>query len=196
MANAKKLLLINASPRRGGNIDRMITAIADEARRQGADVQCMRVDELDVAPCRGCMACRSQHSCVLPADDAQRMAALVGQCDALVIGAPCYWGNIPGTLKVLLDRMVYAMIGEGRHGLPSPLHKGKRAAIVATSTTAWPWCVLFNQTRGAVRALRQVLHYSGFKIVASVQKGGTRRACGMTPRENAHLCSIVGKLLA
>lgn len=26
------------------------------------------------------------------------------------MGAPCYWGNIPGQMKLLFDRIVYGMM--------------------------------------------------------------------------------------
>ena len=168
-----KLLLLNASPRKVGNIDLMLQAIASEAEARGADVECIRVNELQVAPCRGCMACRSKKQCVLPEDDAQRVLQKIEGCHALVIGAPCYWGNLPGTLKVLLDRMVYGMMDENRWGVPIALHKGKRAAVVSTSTTRWPFNIWFHQTSGVVRALREVLKWSGFKLVGNLHKVGT-----------------------
>ena len=51
------VLIINASPRKNGNIDRMLQAMQDEAERLGHEVSNVRVDQLHVAPCRGCMAC-------------------------------------------------------------------------------------------------------------------------------------------
>ena len=50
------VLIINASPRKNGNIDRMLKAMQDEAERLGHEVSNVRVDRLQVAPRRGCMA--------------------------------------------------------------------------------------------------------------------------------------------
>ena len=121
---SRRLLVINGSPRRGGNVATMLEAIEREAVGKGFDVSVVRMADLHVAPCAGCMACRTKGCCVLPEDDAHRTAALLRDADAVVVGAPCYWGNMPGQLKVLFDRMVYAMMGEGKRGLPRPLHKG------------------------------------------------------------------------
>ena len=107
------------------------------------------------------MKCRSSRQCVLPADDAQRVLSLVAESDVLIVGAPCYWGNMPGTLKVLFDRMVYGLMGESTRGLPRPLHKGKRAILLTTCTTPWPFNVWFRQSRGTVRALHEILKWSG-----------------------------------
>lgn len=67
------------------------------------------------------------------------------------------------------------MLEENGKGFPKPLMKGKRAAIVSTSTTPWPFNILFKQSEGAVRAIKEVLTWSGFKIVGVVQKGGTHK---------------------
>ena len=94
----------------------------------------------------------------------------------LVVGSPCYWGNLPGELKLLFDRIVYGMMGESPKGIPLPLHKGKKAIIVSTCTTPYPFNILFNQTRGTVKALKEILKWSGFKIVATVERGGTKKS--------------------
>lgn len=188
-------LFINASPRKGGNIDEMLGEMQDEARRLGCVVQTVRVDELSVSPCRGCMACRSRLACVLPNDDAQRVLEQIKWCDALVIGAPCYWGNIPGSLKMLFDRIVYGMMGENKWGIPLPLHKGKRAVVVSTSTTRWPFNLWFNQTRGVVRALHEILKYSGFRLVTTVQKGNTKVCHTLTIRERKACRRAVQRIL-
>ncbi len=174
MNKVEHLLIINASPRRKGNLSRMLEAMREEAVAHGVHVDWVNVSDLQVAPCTGCMVCRSRLECVLPEDDAQRTLHRINCCDALIIGAPCYWGNMPGTLKVLLDRMVYGLIGEGKYG-PRPLHKGKLAIVVSTSTTPYPFNRWFNQTRGVIRALKEVLKWSGFRLRACIERGGTRQ---------------------
>ena len=188
------ILMLNASPRRGGNIDRMLSAMRQEAQKRGAEVTYFRLDELQYAPCRGCMACRSRRHCVMPTDDAPAVLQALQQCQLLIVGAPCYWSSMPGTLKMLFDRMVYGMMGESRRGLPRPLHKGKRAIIVTTCTTPWPFNVLFGQSAGAVRALREILRYSGFRIVGTVQRGGTKARPTLSARELKRCASLVGRL--
>lgn len=169
------ILIINASPRKTGNISRMLEVIEQEALNRGAEVNVVEVSKLTIRPCVACMTCRSTGKCVMPEDDAQRVLRMIVACDALVIGAPCYWGNIPGTLKLLFDRIVYGMMGENSMAVPVALHKGKKAVIVTSSSTMWPFNIIMNQTRGVVRALKEILGWSGFKIVATVQKGGTFR---------------------
>ena len=172
----------------------MLRLMESEAKRLGADTGYIHVTSLQVHPCTGCMKCRTSLACVLPVDDAQRVLALLEECDALVVGAPCYWGNMPGQLKVLFDRMVYGMIGESRRGMPLPLHKGKKAVLVSACTTPWPFNVWFNQSHGTVRALREILKWSGFRILSVIEKSGTKRYPDLTDRDERKCGKAIRKL--
>lgn len=152
----------------------MLEAMKQEAEACGHEVWLEWVSNLHVRFCTGCMKCRASGHCILPEDDAQRILSLIREADGLIVGAPCYWGNMPGTLKVLFDRMVYGLMGESPKGMPCPLHKGKRALLVVTCTTPWPFSIWFRQSRGTVRALREILRWSGFRIVKAIERGGTR----------------------
>ncbi|MDY5034812.1 MAG: flavodoxin family protein [Prevotella sp.] len=189
------ILILNASPRRHGNISQMVEVMADECRQAGVEVQTVAVQQLDIRPCLGCMKCRAAHKCVLPEDDAQRVLKLIQQADALVIAAPCYWGNIPGTLKLLLDRIVYGMMDESEKGWPLPLHKGKRCVLVSTSTTPWPFNRIMHQSSGAIRAMKEVCRYSGLKTVATVEKGGTRHDTTLSEKDERRCRKAVRKLM-
>ncbi len=189
------ILILNASPRRHGNISQMVEVMADECRQAGVEVQTVTVQQLDIRPCLGCMKCRAAHNCVLPEDDAQRVLKLIQQADALVIAAPCYWGNIPGTLKLLLDRIVYGMMDESEKGWPLPLHKGKRCVLVSTSTTPWPFNRIMHQSSGAIRAMKEVCRYSGLKTVATVEKGGTRHDTTLSEKDERRCRKAVRKLM-
>lgn len=190
-----KILIINSSPRRQGNISKMLDLMKQEAKSLEVETNYIRASELKVHPCIGCMKCRETLKCCLPEDDAQQVLHFIEEADALIIGAPCYWGNMPGTLKVLFDRMVYGMMGENSMGIPLPLHKGKKAIIVSTSTTPYPFNILYNQTRGVVKALKEILKWSGFKVVKAIERGGTRKHPGLSEKEMIRCKKIVHKLL-
>lgn len=177
------VLILNASPRKGGNIHQMLDIIHDELSNSGATVQEVFVNTLDVKPCVACMKCRETHKCVMPEDDAHRVLELIRWCDALVIGAPCYWGNMPGKLKLLFDRMVYGMMGENSLAVPIAMHKGKRCILISTSSTMYPINIWFNQTRGVIKALREIMKWSGFRTIATIEKGGTyKKPSVISPR--------------
>ena len=191
-----KILIINGSPKSTGSISQMLQIMSQEAELRGAEVETVVVDRLLIKPCVGCMTCRSKNFCQLPEDDAHRTLQKIQKANVLIIGSPCYWGNMNGYLKVLLDRMVYGLIGEGKYGIPAPKQKGKKAVIVTTSTTLWPFNVLFNQTSGTVKAIKQILKYSGFSIQGIIQKGGTKACPALTNKEKDKCRKIIQKIIS
>ena len=188
------MVLINGSPRTDGRIARWIATLASEARLAGFETKEFTVATLSVAPCTGCMACRSTGHCRLPEDGAQAVLHAMQEAGTIVIGAPCYWGNIPGQLKTLFDRMVYGMMGEDAHGFPTGRMRGKNSVIVTTCSTAWPFNRLLHQSQGTVRALREILRWSGIRTVATVQQGGTRHRAAFGRPEEARCRRIIKHL--
>ena len=177
-----KILIINGSPRKTGLISQMLGIMQKEATERGDTVEMVRTNELSVKPCTGCMACRTKGRCVLPEDDSQRVLRMMQEADAIVMGAPCYWGNIPGQMKLMFDRQVYGMMRDTPR-FPQPLMKGKLCILVSTCTTPWPFNVWFKQSRGAIRAMREIAHYAGFKILKTIERGGTAKHTTLTEKD-------------
>ena len=190
-----KLLIINGSPRKKGLISQMLRIFHEQAIATGIEVTEVYANDLQIKPCMGCMVCRSKRHCVLPEDDAQRVLTLIEQADAIVIGAPCYWGNIPGQLKLLFDRIVYGMMRDTPR-FPEPLMKGKRLVCISTSTTPFPFNILMNQSHGAIRALREIGRFSGWKIVDTIERGGTATRPQLSPRDISKCHKAFRKLCA
>ena len=166
------VLIINGSPRKKGMISQMLDIMREEAESKGHKTQMVYTNDLSIKPCIGCMACRTKEKCVLGEDDSQRVLKMIQEADVIIMGAPCYWGNIPGQMKLLFDRIVYGMMRDTPR-FPEPLMKGKKCILISTCTTPWPWNILFKQSRGAIRAMHEICRYSGFKIVATIERGGT-----------------------
>jgi len=175
------VIVINGSPRKNGTIARLLHAVADSCGTSG-DVHWYDVQNMIIRPCTGCMKCRSTGTCVLPHDDAHTFAEDIRVCRAVIVGTPVYWGNMSGQLKLLFDRVVPSLMCESPHGIPVPLHKGKKAIIVTACTTPWPFSVLFGQTGHAVRALREILRYAGFCITGTLVLPGTKNRHGIPER--------------
>jgi hypothetical protein len=79
-------------------------------------------------------------------------------------------------------------------GVPRPLLSGKKAVLVTTCSTRWPFNLIFKQSLGTVRALKEVLCWSGFKINSVVQKSGTLNGEGLSSHEVAKCKKIARKL--
>lgn len=101
-----KVLVLNSSPRKKGVTAELAAALTEILEQKDMEVHTEHVYDLKVKPCLGCLQCRPDRTCILPEDDAPRIARLIDGSDTLVLASPTYWGNIPGPLKTLIDRLV------------------------------------------------------------------------------------------
>jgi NAD(P)H-dependent FMN reductase len=169
-----RLLVLNGSPRTNGTVATLLRAVVEGVGNRH-QVEWIDVYGLKMRPCTACMKCRPDGQCCLPEDDAHSIARKIRQTDALIVGTPTHWGNMSAQLKVLFDRIVPALIGERPNGLPIPRHKGRPAVIVTACTAPWPFNFLLGESRGAVRAVKKILDYGGYRTQAVLVQPGTRR---------------------
>lgn len=169
-----KIIILNGSPRKKGTIAQLLKSISD-ALNINHEIEWINVYDLRMKPCIGCMKCRPDGECVLPEDDAHEVGRKIKLADGLVVGTPTHWGNMSAQLKLLFDRNVPVFMGEKPNGLPIPRHKGKPAVIVTACTTPWPFNFIAAESRGAIRAVHEVLHYGGYRIVGKIVKPGTKK---------------------
>jgi len=175
-----KILVLNGSPRRNGTVASLLKAVTESLSAEHA-IEWIDVCNLDMKFCTACMACREKERCILPEDDAHIVGKKIQDADALVIGTPTHWGNMSAPLKLLFDRNVPVFMGESPRGMPEPKQKGKRAVVVTACTTPWPFNFIFPESRGALRAVREVLHYGGYNIVGKITKPGTKKSNEISP---------------
>lgn len=167
-------VIIMASPRRDGRVARAAHEVEVMGAEAGSRGVVFDLSQMSMYSCCGCMKCRTTGECVYN-DHVRMIADSIKRCDMLVIAAPTYWSNMPGTLKVLFDRLVPVLIKDGAPGhFPKPLHKGKRYAIITACSTPWPFNRLLGESSAAVAAIRRVFRYSGFKCVDTIQMAGGR----------------------
>ena len=102
----RKILVINSSPRAGGNTQALCEAFAQGARAAGHEVEVLRVGGLDIWPCRGCLACThgGGDPCVI-ADDMRAVYAAYNRADTLVFASPIYNWTFNGQMMVMNNRL-------------------------------------------------------------------------------------------
>lgn len=99
----KKIIVIYTSTRRG-NSERLGDAFSKGAEAAGYDVEKIYLREKTIQYCTGCEACENTGRCVLN-DDAEKIVRKIVRADVVLLVLPVYFGNIPGQLKTLFDRM-------------------------------------------------------------------------------------------
>jgi multimeric flavodoxin WrbA len=161
------IVAIYSSPRKRSITSCILTEIINNIPSYHK-VESFDINKLKIKPCTGCLQCRPDKECVLPYDDAHLLADRIRTSDLIIIGAPTYWGNIPGTLKIFFDRCVTTFeYAEAKAVLkpPKPLLKGKKCIIITSSGSPFPYNQLLSQSRGAIKALKSILKAGGIKII-------------------------------
>lgn len=194
-----KILILNASPKPAGTISQMLKFLEEEISRKNpsAEIENIRVSSLKFSSCTGCMKCRSCGKCVFAGDDADVIGEKIARADFLVVASPCWWGNMAGGLKSLFDRNVFRMMGESKHGIPLPLLKGKKAAIITACTTPFPFNVICRQSSGVFNSIGEILKSGGIKITTKICAAGTKHSPGLTParkRKISNLANVLGNV--
>lgn len=100
---SKKVLILAASPRKGGNSDLLCDAFAQGAKESGHTVEKIYVQDQKIGHCRACYGCRGKGVCVQKDDMASILDKLVA-ADVIVLATPVYFYAMDGQLKTLIDR--------------------------------------------------------------------------------------------
>jgi len=123
-----KVLGLVGSARRLGNTEILVKEALAGAREAGASVAMVRLTDLRVLPCDGCMSCVfSRRPCRL-GDDVPWLFERMLEADGLVVGAPTYVLGPAGVIKMILDR--YLMLG---HLVEELGRRGRRGAAISVS---------------------------------------------------------------
>lgn len=105
-----KILGLIGSSRPLGNTELLVTEIARAAVEADPNttVRLLRLTDLRLEYCNGCMRCATDEegSCPLD-DDMEFLLAEYRAADALILGAPAYTLLPPGPLKLIADRLIY-----------------------------------------------------------------------------------------
>lgn len=100
---SKNVLIISASPRRGGNSDTLCDRFMQGAQENGHAVEKVFLKDHTIHYCTGCGYCHTHHVCSLKDD----MAALIDkmlEADVIVLATPVYFYCMDAQMKTLIDR--------------------------------------------------------------------------------------------
>ncbi|GAB6062480.1 flavodoxin family protein [Deferrisoma palaeochoriense] len=95
-----KILGISGSPRRGSTTDRLVQAVLEGA---ACDTEFVSLAGRRIGPCIACLGCVEDNVCKVR-DDMAPLREKVLAADALVIGAPNYFGLLNGLTHCFLER--------------------------------------------------------------------------------------------
>ena len=100
----QKVLILSASPRKGGNSDLLCDQFMKGARESGNQVEKIFIQDKRINFCLGCMACQQNGGKCSQNDDMGEILEKMVPADVLVMATPIYFYNMDAQLKVLIDR--------------------------------------------------------------------------------------------
>ena len=101
------VLMLNGSPRAGGNTSIALREMEQVFQAEGIDVETVQVGGQDIRGCVACGGCAKQGKCVFD-DLVNQLAPKFEACDGLVVGSPVYYASANATLVALLTRLFYS----------------------------------------------------------------------------------------
>ena len=108
-----KIVVLNGSPRKGGNTEQMAEHFAEAARKKH-DVQILNVGRMNIHGCLGCGSCYKHQGACVQKDDMQQVFDALQDADMVVFASPIYWFDLTAQLKAAIDRL-YAGGSTGFH---------------------------------------------------------------------------------
>lgn len=101
---SEKVLILSGSARKGGNSDMLADEFARGAQEAGAEVEKVRIVDLEIGGCLGCGACRKNGGSCVRRDDMQEVYGKLRAVDHIVFAAPVYFYTWNAQTKTVIDR--------------------------------------------------------------------------------------------
>ncbi len=107
---SKKIIAVNAGPRKGWNTDTLITEAIRGAESAGAQVEKFDLFRLErYTGCISCFGCKKEKfkgHCICR-DGMTPVLDAIREADGLIIGSPNYLGDLTASFRALYERLIF-----------------------------------------------------------------------------------------
>ncbi|MBI5375761.1 MAG: flavodoxin family protein [Candidatus Schekmanbacteria bacterium] len=130
----------------------------------GGKTELVWLIDLNIGYCTGCMRCAFEGNC-WQNDGMTELYKKIIDCEALVIGSPCYYGDVSGLVKSMMDRSIaMGYMGIGKES-EMPMHgrkplAGKPAVLVSA--------VAGHGVERALQTMEGYVTFSEMKLVGKI----------------------------
>lgn len=106
----KRIIAVNAGPRKGWNTDTLITEASRGAADAGAEI--IRFDLFKLERYTGCISCfgckkeKNKGRCICK-DGLTPVLDAIRESDGLIIGSPNYLSNVTASFRALYERLIF-----------------------------------------------------------------------------------------
>ena len=126
-----KVLMLNGSPRKDGNIALAFQEMEQVFAENGVEAENILLGRETIRGCIACETCRKNGKCVFD-DMVNKLAVKFQEADGLVIGSPVYYGSANGTLMSALQRLFYSTSFDKSMKVGASVVSARRSGCTAT----------------------------------------------------------------
>ena len=136
----KKVIVLNAGPRKNFNTAKMLKEAQNGAQSVGAEVEYFNLYDYSFLGCRSCFACQRKGSvtnnvCAIK-DDIRPILEKCINADVIIIGTPVYFSYPTGVFRNFVERLMFAnhtyMVDKERGGCKSQLDRTIPVGVIFT----------------------------------------------------------------
>lgn len=135
---SKRIVVVNAGPRRGWNTDTLISEAAKGAEAAGAVIQ--RFDLFRLEKYTGCISCfgckreKNKGRCVCR-DGLTPVLDAIRESDGLIIGSPNYLSELTASFRALYERLIFQNL---TYNLETPCCNARPVPVLLVMTSNAP----------------------------------------------------------
>ena len=126
-----KVLIVNGSPHRDGNVSVAIAELKKVFADEGIEVENVEIGIKRVSGCLGCYTCGKLGKCVVD-DIVNEAAEKFKAADGLIVASPVYYASPNGTLISFLDRLFFSAKFDKRMKVGASVAVARRGGCSAT----------------------------------------------------------------
>ncbi len=134
----KKIVVVNAGPRKGWNTDTLITEAGKGAESAGAVIERFDLYRLErytgCVSCFGCKRNANKGHCIIK-DGLTPVLDAIREADGLIIGSPNYLGELSASFRALYERLIFQSL---TYNLETPCCNQKEVPVLLVMTSNAP----------------------------------------------------------
>lgn len=100
----KKVLVLSASPRKGGNSDILCDQFMQGAKEAGHETEKIFLKDKEINYCLACDECKRNGGICDQKDDMSKVLDKMFEADVIVMATPVYFYTMDAQMKTLIDR--------------------------------------------------------------------------------------------
>ena len=135
---SKKIVVVNAGPRKGWNTDTLITEAGKGAESAGAVIERFDLYRLErytgCVSCFGCKRNANKGHCIIK-DGLTPVLDAIREADGLIIGSPNYLGELSASFRALYERLIFQSL---TYNLETPRCNQKEVPVLLVMTSNAP----------------------------------------------------------